>query len=165
MALVKVLDDLERLELVLGGKAVAALCLHGRGAEAQHLVERLLRLAGKLLLAGLARGVRRGLDAAACVLNIKIARAVQLEPQLVLPPATENEVRVRVHKAGRDEMALRIDDLRALTGGNRAGADGGDDAVLDEHPRILQEFDFTLLLAATGASALGRRQQADVSDQ
>ena len=42
-----------------------------------------------------------------------------------------------IDKAGGDEVALRVDDFRALDGGNRAGTDGGDDAVLDEHPRIL----------------------------
>lgn len=88
MVIVEVLDDLERLELMLGGKAVAALGLDRGGAEAHHLVERLGGLGGELLLAGLTGGVRRGLDAAARVLNVEIACAVELETQLVLrqPP-------------------------------------------------------------------------------
>ena len=62
---------------------------------------------------------------------------MELETQLVLAPAAEDEVGVGVDKAGGDEVALRVDDFRALTSGNRAGTDGSDDAVLDEHPRIL----------------------------
>ena len=62
---------------------------------------------------------------------------MELETQLVLAPAAEDEVGVGVDKAGGDEVALRVDDFRALTSGNRAGTDGGYDAVLDEHPRIL----------------------------
>lgn len=94
-------------------------------------------LAASSWLAGLTGGVRRGLDAAARVLNVEIACAVELETQLVLAPAAEDEVGMGVDKAGGDEVALRVDDFRALDGGNRAGTDGGDDAVLDEHPRIL----------------------------
>ena len=114
VVIVEVLDDLERLELVLGGKAVAALGLDRGGAEAHHLVERLGGLGGELLLAGLTGGVRRGLDAAARVLNVEIACAVELETQLVLAPAAEDEVGVGVDKAGGDEVALRVDDFRAL---------------------------------------------------
>ena len=52
VVIVEVLDDLERLELMLGGKAIAALGLDRGGAEAHHLVERLGGLGGELLLAG-----------------------------------------------------------------------------------------------------------------
>ena len=74
-------------------------------------------------------------------------------------------VSVGVNEAGRDKAALRVDDLRALGGGQSAGADGGDDAVLNEDPGVLQEFDLALLLAAAGGLALGRSKQADVFDQ
>ena len=62
---------------------------------------------------------------------------MELKTQLVLAPAAEDEVGVGVDKAGGDEVAPRVDDFRALDGGNRAGTDGVDDAALDEHPRIL----------------------------
>ena len=91
----------------------------------------------ELLLAGLTGGVRRGLDTAARILDVEIARAVKLETELVLAPAAEDEVGVSVDKAGGDEVTLRVDDLRALGGGQSAGADGGDDAVLNEDPGVL----------------------------
>ena len=122
---------------MLGGKTVAALGLDRGGAEAHDLVERLGGLGGELLLAGLTGGVGGGLDAAARVLDVEIACAVELETQLILAPAAEDEVGVGVDKAGGDEVAPRVDDFRALGGGDRAGTDGVDDAALDEAPRIL----------------------------
>ena len=163
--LVEVADHTQRLELMLGGKTVAALGLAGGRAEGHHLVERLRRLGGQLLLGGSARGVGGGLDAAAGVLNFEVGLAVQLHAQLILPPAAENKVRMGVHETRRDELSLGVDDLRPLGCGSLAGADGGDHAVLDEHPRVLEKLDLTLLAAAMGAFALGRGEQANVFHQ
>ena len=160
--LVEVTDDLQRREFMLGRKTVAALGLAGGRTEVHHLVKRLGSLGSQLLLARLAGGVGGRLDAAAGVLDLKVGLAVELHTQLILAPAAENKMRMRVHKAGRDKLSICIDDLRALAGGNRTGADGGDHAVLDEHPRILEEFDLSLLFAAMGAFALGCCKQADV---
>lgn len=137
VVIVEILDDLKRLELVLGGKTVAALGLDRGGTKAHHLVECLGGLAAQLLNACLAGGVGGGLNAAAGVLDLEIGLAVELHAQLVLAPAAEDEVGVGVDKAGGDKMAFRIDDLRTLDRGDGAGADGGDDAVLDEDPGVL----------------------------
>ena len=137
VVIVEILDDLKCLELVLGGKTVAALGLDRGGAKAHHLVECLGGLAAQLLNACLAGSVGGGLNAAAGVLDLEIGLAVELHAQLVLAPAAEDEVGVGVDKAGGDKVAFRIDDLRTLDRGDGAGADGGDDAVLDEDPGVL----------------------------
>ena len=90
---------------------------------------------------------------------------MELHAQLILPPAAENKVRMGVHETRRDELSLGVDDLRPLGCGSLAGADGGDHAVLNEHPCVLEEFDLPLLTAAMGARALGRCEQADVFHQ
>ena len=163
--LVEVADHTQRLELMLGGKTVAALGLAGGRAEGHHLIESLRCLCGQFLLGGSARGVGGGLDAAAGILDLEIGLTVELHAQLVLPPAAENKVRMGIHEARRDELSLGVDDLRPRGCGSLAGADGGDHAVLDEHPCVLEKLDFTLLCAAMGARALGRGEQADVFHQ
>ena len=90
---------------------------------------------------------------------------MELHAQLVLPPAAENKVRMGVHETRRDELSLGVDDLRPRGCGSLAGADGGDHAVLNEHPCVLEGFDLPLLTAAMGAFALGRCEQADVFHQ
>ncbi len=162
---VQITDDLQRLELVLGGKTVAALGFHRRGAEAHHLIKRLGSLVAQLLFRGAAGGVGRGLDAAAGILDLQIGRAVELEPQLVLPPAAEDEMGVCIDKTGRDQLALGVNDLCTLGALAFAGADLCDHAVLNEYPCILHDLDLALCLSAFGGTAFGRCEHSDVGNK
>ena len=165
VVVVQVLDDLQGLQLVVGGQTVAALGLHGGHAKAHHLVQSLGGLLGQLLLGGLAGGVGGGLDAAAGVLDLQIGLAMELHAQLVLTPAAENQVGVGIYQTGGDQVALGVDDLSAGGGGGRTGAHRVDDPVLHQDPGILQDLDLALLRALLGGLALGGGQHTDVFNQ
>ena len=165
MAVVQVLDDLQSLQLVLGSQTVAALGLHGGGTQAQHLVQSLGGLLGQLLLGGAAGGVGGGLDAAAGVLDLQIGLAVQLHAQLVLAPAAEDQVGMRVDQTGSDQLALSVDDLGVSDLGSSPGADLSDHAVLDQDPGVLQDLDVALLSAGLGGLTHGGCQHTNIGQQ
>ena len=127
-------DDPQLTQLGLAVEAVAALGLRGGHAEAQHLIQRRAGLVAELVLGGGAGGAHGGEDAAAAREDFEIAHAVELQAQLVLPPAAENQVRVRVDQPGRDEFSLRVED--AVGFGRGTDSDGGDVSVLTQHPGV-----------------------------
>ena len=162
VAVVEVFDHLQGFQLMLSGQAVAALGLAGGDAKAHHLVQSPGGLLGQLFLGGLAGGVGGGLNAAPGVLDLQIGLAVELQAQLVLPPAAENQVGVGVHQAGGGQLALGVDGPIRRRGG--AGPHLGDDAVLHQDPGVLEDLDFPLLRALSGAGTTGGGQHADVGD-
>ena len=89
---------------------------------------------------------------------------MQLQTQLVLPPAPEDQMGVGVHQTRRHQTARGVEDLRAffVPGGHGSGAHLGDDAVAAQHPRVLQQLHGALLRALPGGGALRRGQHADV---
>ena len=158
-------DRAQLLQLLFGGEAVAALDLAGRRAPAEHRFQLWQRLLHERRFTRGAGGLNGGQNAAAARQNFKVAHAVQLKPQLVLTPAAEDQMRVRVHKARRDQAALCVKHLRRAAVGRRAGAGGGDHAVLGKEPCVFGHGDLTLRRAAPGLVTGGRGKQADVLDQ
>ena len=102
-------------------------------------------------------------DTAACPQDIQIARALELERDLILSIAAEHHVRMPVHQSGRHEVALRINDRIRLIFAARQGAVRGnrlDDAVLRENCRLMQLAVFALLSALVCEAADRRLQGA-----
>ena len=163
VGLVEAADGAKLLELVVHIEAVAALGFHGGDAQGEHLVQSFPGLLRQLLLGGGSRGVDGGQDAAAHGQDVQIGGAVELEPQLVLPPAAEDQVGVGVHEARGHQFAAGVDDLGPRFVG-RVGADLRDEAVLDLHIRVLQHPDLALLRPAAGGFALRGGQHADILD-
>lgn len=100
MVFLQLSDHAQRFAFFPGRQAVAALGLCGRRAKAEHFIQRGGGLRLQLLLACRLCCTHGGQDAAACGEDVQIARAVQLERQLVLPPAVEDQMRVRVDQTG-----------------------------------------------------------------
>ena len=165
MVFAQTADDPELFELVVHIEAVAALGFHGGDAQGEHLVQGFFGLVVELVLGGLTGGVHRGEDAAAHGQDVQIGSAVELQPQLVLPPAPEDEMGVGVHQAGRDQPSLSVDDLLPLLHRRPAGADLDDDPVLHAYKGVLQHPDLALVSPPAGGFPLRGGQHADVLDQ
>ena len=162
MAVVQVLDHLERLQFVLRGQTVAALRLTGGHAKAHHLVQRLGRLLCQLLLRRLPCGVGGGLDPTARILDLQVGLSVELHPQFILTPAAENKMRVGVHQTGSNQIPLCIYYLGILHLRSSSCPHLGNDAVLYQNPGVFEHLDGALLRSLLGSSSLGGGQHTDV---
>ena len=165
MPLIQILNDLQRLQLVLGSQAVAALGFHGGSAEGHHFIQRQSRLGGQLLFGSLPSGIGGGLDAAAGILNLQIGLAVELHTQLILTPTAKNQMGVGIHQTGGHQLATSIHHGLTALGSGITGANLGDDAVLNADKGIIQKLHSPLLGAAFGGGAHGGSQQADIFNQ
>ena len=90
---------------------------------------------------------------------------MQLEHQLVLPPAAEDQMRVRVDQTGRDQLPAGVDRLRAGSRRRCAGPDLRNHIVFNEYPCVFQNADLALCPAAPRGGSLRRGQHTDVGDQ
>ena len=68
----------------------------------------------KLILGGFSRGGQRIQYAAARLQYLKIPGAAELQGHLMLTPAAENEVGMRIYKTGGDELAPCVQHVFAL---------------------------------------------------
>lgn len=138
MVFLQLSNHAQRFAFFPGRQAVAALGLCGRRAEAKHFIQRGGGFCLQLFLACRLRCTHGGQNAAACGEDVQIARAVQLERQLVLPPAAEDQMRVRVDQTGRDQLPSGVDRLRVGSRRRCAGPDLRDQIVLDQDPCVFR---------------------------
>ena len=135
VAVVEILNDLQCLQLMFGCKPVSTFCLHCGSTKAHHFIQCLGSLLGQLLLGCLSGGVGGGLNATACILNFQIGFAVEFHTQLILTPATKNQVSVGIHQTGCDQFPLCI---YHFTGNSRGfpSANFGNQPIFNQHPSI-----------------------------
>ena len=162
MAVVQVLDHLERLQFVFRGQTVAALGFTGGNAEAHHLIQRLGRLIRQLLGGSLTGGIGGGLDASTRILDLQVGLSVELHTQFILTPAAENKMRVGVHQTGSNQIPLCIYYLGVLHLRSSSYPHLGNDAVLYQNPGVFEHLDGALLRSLLGSSSLGGGQHTDV---
>ena len=165
MMLLQLSDHAQRFAFFPGRQAVAALGLCGRRAEANHFIQRGGGFCLQLFLACRLCGTHGGQDAAACGEDVQIARAVQLERQLVLPPAAEDQMRVRVDQTGRDQLPSGVDRLRVGSRRRCAGSDLRNHIVFNEYPCVFQNADLALRPASPRRGSLRCGKHTDVGDQ
>ena len=94
MTVVEIPDDLQCLELVLGGKTVAALCLDRSSSEYEHMHKSILCLYVELVFGRSPRGFDGGMDTAAGIEYVEVSYAMKLLRKLVLAPSSKYEMRV-----------------------------------------------------------------------
>ena len=157
---IQLLHRAQHLQLRLGVQAVAGLGLTGRHSQGEHPLQLPCRLRLQCADVRLARAAHGGQDAAPCGEDVEVGDAAQLHGQLVLPPAAEHQMGVRIDEARRDELSARVEALRAVRRSSRA--DRCDDPVFDGDPGILQQMDVALFAAAARAGADRRCKHADV---
>src|SRR5919201_5785718 len=122
----------------------------------------------ELVLACGARRADRGHDPTARGVQVLVARAARAQRELLDPIAAEARVRVAVdqsrHRA--ETAAVELLDVVVERVEVSHATDAGDDALLAEDVRVLEDVDAPECCAAQGRVAPGRsRQLHEVTDQ
>ena len=164
VALIQGPDGPQLLALLLRGEAVAAFRLAGGSTKAEHLVQGCRRLVRQFLLRGGPGSRHRRENTPALGQDVQIGHPVELQRQLVLPPAAKHQMGVGVHQPRRHQTAAGIQNGAACSL-RRAGTQCGDDAVLDPQPGVTEKLDLPLGPPSLGGTAHRGGQKADVHHQ
>ena len=141
-----------------GLQAVTRLGFGGGGAVREHAEQARTGLRDERLDAGLARRADSGEDAAARGQDVEIGRARHLHLELVGAVARPDDVRVRVHEAGHDDTAPRVEGRFVGIGGAQVvgSADRDDLLVAHDDRAVLEDAE-----RAEGASALRTAREGE----
>jgi hypothetical protein len=160
---IKLADGAQLLQLSLDIEAIPALSLAGRNPEAEHFGKERLPLLDKLGIASPARVLDSAEDTAAGFEYVQIRHPVELERQLLLPPAAENKMRVRVDKPRRNKPPPAIkhrEPSPCVPCVRRANI--RDFAVLDTNLSIRDKQNFPLLSTLACSTPNRRSQQTNI---
>jgi hypothetical protein len=142
----------QQAELVLPVEAVAALALHGRHAEREHVAEEAGGAGRELLVAGGTGEPHGPRDPAAGRRDLEVTPSEQPLLELLRAPAAERQMGVAVHQARDDQAATRVEPGGAGVGfgdvGPRAYPENG--RPLPHQRRVGNGVD--LALPAVGAA-------------
>jgi hypothetical protein len=161
----QVADRLQRLELVLQRKPVAALHLRGRRAVREATRQACGGLFDQRGARRLAKAAHARVDPSAGGRDLLVRAPGEAHRVFVLARAHEDQVRVRVDEAGGDDAVGRVEALharqaRGARGDLVARADGDDAPLVDQHRAAANDRQIALDHAAQrplGARARGAR--------
>ena len=128
--LLEAADHAERLDLVVGGEAVARLHLDGGGAARSEAPQARQREGEELVLGARAKVAHGTVDSAAATRDLHVADAGGALFLLLVPRLAEDAVGVRIHEARHEDAATAVHDFRArMFGAHRVPRPDGDDAL------------------------------------
>ena len=165
--LVQAADDAELLDLILHIQSVTTLNLRRGHAKVQLLIKKPHRAGKQFILTKRARLTHCVEDSTARLQDVEITRTLELERNLVLPPAAEDEVRMRIHPAGSHKRAARIQPpgVRRARRKRPVLRDRDDGFAVDEHARVVILPVFALRKTPQARVADGGLQKRDVIDE
>ena len=149
--------DVQGLELVLEGEAVAGLHLDGGDAMRGELTQPRLGERKEVILVARAQVTHRRVDAPAALRNLHVGHARRAQLLLLESRPAEDGVRVRVHEARSEHTTLAVHHacLRVRRAEGPLLVHGGDAILLDEYRDTLAHDRVAHLRAAPSASRPG----------